>query len=142
MKTKTTRNPQHTLFFYRVAMLLTLTLLVAAGGGLSLLWLRNESSAAASRIRATETRLSETKRRLQFVNVKIAEATTPDALRRRSAQMGLALVAPRQEQVVRMMPVRSSRTDEPATALADAGTPEPILVSFELALIKSGAVTN
>ena len=141
MKTRP-RNPQHTIFFYRVTVLLTLILLTAAGGGLTLLWLRGEISASAGRIRATEARLAETKRRLQFVNVKVAEATTPDALRRRASQMGLALVPPKQEQVVRATGLRRVLDGEAQTAVAGARTQEPILVSFELALIKNGTAAN
>jgi hypothetical protein len=141
-KTKArSRNPEQAFFFYRVAVLLVLILPHAAGGGLTLLWLRGEISASASRIRANETRLAETRRRLQFVNVKIAEATTPDSLRRQAAALGLTLGSPRPEQVVRMSATRRALEDEPQTAVA-ASAQDPVLVSFELALIKNGITPN
>ncbi len=144
MKMKTLpayKSPAQSLYVYKIATLVVLILLIAAAGGLGLLWMRQEISASAARIRAVETRLAEANRRLQYVNVKIAEATTPDTLKRRATELGLGLIPPARDQVVRLEAPRRAFGTEGETAIA-ASTDEPLFVTFELALIKSPTTAN
>lgn len=136
------KSPAQSLYVYKIATLVVLILFIAAAGGLGLLWMRQEISASAARIRNVETRLAEANRRLQYVNVKIAEATTPETLKRRATELGLGLVPPVRDQVVRLEASRRNfATTEGATAIA-ANTDEPLFVTFELALIKSPTTAN
>lgn len=135
------KSPAQSLYVYKVATLVVLILFIAAAGGLGLLWMRQEISASAARIRTVETRLAEANRRLQYVNVKIAEATTPDTLKRRAAEMGMGLIAPARDQVVRLEAPRRAFGTEAETAIA-SNSDEPLFVTFELALIKSPTTAN
>ncbi|MBN1403352.1 MAG: hypothetical protein JW942_02640 [Opitutales bacterium] len=133
--TKKPRNPQDSIYIYRIATLMALNLLTATAGGLGLLWMRQEISASAERIRETQLAINDTERRLQYVNVQIAEATSPEALKRRISELALELKAPTGTQTVYMAPLPEAAQD----ALPMAAPAEPIMVSFELALLKGGA---
>lgn len=133
---KKNRNPQDTLYVYRIATLLALNLLTATAGGLGLLYMRQEISATAERVRSTQLAIADTDRRLQFVNVQIAEATSPDALKRRAAELCLNLVTPTNDQVVHLAGIPQLPSRMAAVASASS---EPIFVTFELALLKGGA---
>ncbi|MFA5256537.1 MAG: hypothetical protein WC360_00150 [Opitutales bacterium] len=135
--TRKTRNPQDTIYVYRIATLMALNLLTATAGGLGLLWMRQEISASADRIRTTQVALADCERRLQYVNVQIAEATSPEALKSRIAELALNLQAPARDQTVYMAPLPQVKSD-----MDNLNTPsEPLFVSFELALLK-GASTG
>ncbi len=121
-------------FTFRVSILLIAILLTAAAGGLGLLWLRQEISQSASLMRRSEQQLAETGRRLQYVNVKIAEATTPESLKQRAQDMRLGLVAPSNLQLVRLEAPRPGLGGQ-ESAVAQ-GEQEPMFVTFELALIR------
>jgi hypothetical protein len=127
------RSSHDSNYMPQIFVLLALNLLTATAGGLGILYMRQEISASADRIRATQVAISDTERRLQYVNVQIAEATAPEILKRRIAELSLNLVPPDREQVVRMpaLPERKVK----ATGVAPS---EPILVTFELALLKGG----
>jgi hypothetical protein len=135
---KKTRNPQDTIYVYRIASLMALNLLTATAGGLGLLYMRQQISATAERVRATEVAIADCDRRLQYVNVQIAEATSPDALKRRAAELALNLVPPANDQVVHLAALAPVSNKNAALASAPS---EPIFVTFELALLKGGAVS-
>lgn len=135
MKTKK-RNPQDAIYVYRIATLLALNLLTATAGGLGLLYMRQEISATAEHVRSTQLAIADTDRRLQYVNVQIAEATSPDALKRRAVELGLNLATPVNDQVVHLASIPQLPSRIAAVASAPA---EPIFVTFELALLKGGA---
>jgi hypothetical protein len=136
---KTTRNPQDTIYIYRIATLLALNLLTATAGGLGLLYMRQQISATAERVRATQLAIADTDRRLQYVNVQIAEATSPDALKRRAAELALNLNVPANTQVVHLAGL--PQLPGKVSAIASA-TAEPIFVTFELALLKGGVTSR
>jgi len=82
---------------------LTLLLLVFTGTlGLGAVWMRQGISSTANQSRALEDRITEVGRRLDEVNALVAAAVNPDALLRQNQAMRLALVAPREIQVVRV----------------------------------------
>jgi hypothetical protein len=82
---------------------LTLLLLVFTGTlGLGAVWMRQEISSTANFSRTLEDRLTGVERRLDEVNAEVAAAVNPDALLRQNKFMNLALVAPREIQVVRV----------------------------------------
>jgi hypothetical protein len=130
-------NKQDTIYVYRIATLMALNLLTATAGGLGLLYLRQEISATAERVRATELAIADCDRRLEYVNVQIAEATTPEALKARAAQLALNLDTPKGDNVVNLAALSATPTNNIAQAAAPA---EPIFVTFELALLKGGAI--
>jgi hypothetical protein len=130
-------NSQDTIYVYRIATLMALNLLTATAGGLGLLYLRQEISATAERVRATEVAIADCERRLQYVNVQIAEATSPEALKARAAQLALNLDTPTSDNVVHLAALAPASAKNAALASAPS---EPIFVTFELALLKGGAV--
>lgn len=129
------RNPQDTIYVYRIATLLALNLLTATAGGLGLLYMRQEISASADRARQTQLAIADCDRRIQYFNVQIAEATSPEVLKRRAAELSLNLVPPTSDQVVHLAPL--PRAGSRISALA-FNPNEPIFVTFELALLKGG----
>jgi len=136
--TRKTRNPQDTIYVYRIATLMALNLLTATAGGLGLLWMRQEISASADRIRTTQVALADCERRLQYVNVQIAEATSPEALKHRISELALNLQAPARDQTVYMAPLQQSKS----TIDTFATPSEPLFVSFELALLKGASAVK
>ena len=81
---------------------LTLLLLTFTGTlGLGAVWMRQGISSTANSNRALEDRITQVERRLDEVNAEVAAAVNPDALLRQNTFMRLALVAPREIQVVR-----------------------------------------
>jgi hypothetical protein len=82
---------------------LTLLLLVFTGTlGLGAVWMRQEISQTANQTRALEEKLTGVGRRLDEVNAEVAAAVNPNALLYQAKFMNLALVAPREIQVVRV----------------------------------------
>ena len=132
-----TRNPQDAIYVSRIASLMALNLLTATAGGLGLLYMRQQISATAEKVRATEVAIADCDRRLQYVNVQIAEATAPEALKRRAAELALNLAPPTNDQVVYLAALAPAPNKDVALASAPS---EPIFVTFELALLKGGAV--
>jgi hypothetical protein len=129
-----TRNPQDTIYIYRIATLMALNLLTATAGGLGLLWMRQEISATAERVRIKQVELADCERRLQYIEVQIAEATSPDALKRRVAELGLDLQPPARDQVVHLAALPAL-----APARVEEKPSEPFFRSYELALLKGGS---
>lgn len=134
MKTRK-RNPQDSIYIYRIATLMALNLLTATAGGLGMLWMRQEISECANNIHNTQLAINDTERRLQYVNVQIAEATSLESLKHRIGELALELRAPSPAQIVHMAAVDAT---EDAVVL-QAESAEPMFVSFELALLKGGA---
>ena len=134
-----TRNPQDTIYVYRIATLMALNLLTATAGGLGLLYMRQQISATAEHIRSTQLAIADCDRRLQYVNVQIAEATSPEALKRRAAQLAINLSAPANEQIVHLAAIQSAPSRNEAVAVVPT---EPIMVTFELALLNGGAAST
>ncbi len=137
-KTTHTRNPQDSIYIYRIATLMALNLLTATAGGLGMLWMRQEISASADNIRQTQLAIADTERRLQYVNVQIAEATSPEVLKRRIAELALDLRLPASGQTVQMGELPAIVVNSPA----EVETQTPALRSFELALLKGGAASG
>ena len=84
---------------------LTLLLLVFSGSlGLGAVWMRQEISQAANRSRVLDLKMADVGRRLDEVNAEVAAAVNPDVLLQQNQAMRLALVSPREIQVVRQAP--------------------------------------
>jgi len=82
---------------------MVLFLLIFAGSlGLGAVWMRGEISRTANFSRALQGRINDVERRLDEVNAQVASAVNPDALLRQGEFMNLALVSPREIQVVRV----------------------------------------
>jgi hypothetical protein len=82
---------------------MVLFLLIFAGSlGLGAVWMRGEISRTANFSRALQGRITDVERRLDEVNAQVASAVNPDALLRQGEFMKLALVSPREIQVVRV----------------------------------------
>jgi len=130
-------NKQDTIYVYRIATLMALNLLTATAGGLGLLYLRQEISATAERVRATELAIADCQRRIDYVNVQIAEATSPEALKARAMEPAPHIDTPKSDNVMRLAALSTAPLKN-ATQTAAPG--EPIFVTFELALLKGGAI--
>jgi hypothetical protein len=100
--------------------------------------MRQQISATAEHVRSTQLAIADCDRRLQYVNVQIAEATSPEALKRRAAELAVNLSAPANEQIVHLAALKSAPSKNEAVATAPA---EPIMVTFELALLNGGAAS-
>ena len=82
---------------------LTLLLLVFSGSlGLGAVWVRQEISGTANRSHVLQTKITEVERRLDEVQAEVAAALNPRALLRQNVIMNLALVSPREIQVMRV----------------------------------------
>jgi hypothetical protein len=136
---KKTRNPQDTIYAYRIITLVALNVVTATAGGLGLLYMRQEISASAERARQTQLAIADCDRRLQYVNVQIAEATSPEVLKRRAAELSLNLMPPTNDQIVHLAPIPRAGSRISALAMTPS---EPIFVTFELALLKGGTFSG
>jgi hypothetical protein len=114
----------------------TLGLLVFGGSlGLGAVWMRQEIFSTANRNRVLESRIADTQRRLDELNAEVATALNPDSLLARNAGMQLALVAPREVQVVRVpespeLLLAAKRNREIFTV--ETGRPAPEDVTFHV----------
>jgi C4-dicarboxylate-specific signal transduction histidine kinase len=82
---------------------LTLVLLMFAGTlGLGAVWVRQEIFSTANRSRVLQTQIADVERKLDEVRAQVATAESVAALIHRSEDMRLALVSPRELQVVRV----------------------------------------
>ncbi|MDX2109468.1 MAG: hypothetical protein SFY80_04425 [Verrucomicrobiota bacterium] len=128
MKLKAPRK--HTSYFYYIVALVVLILVVSAGGGLAIVYLRQQITLSAAKTKETETEITSLDRKIQHLDTRIAAVHHPDSLRRRAESLGLTLTQPAAKQVVRMEATASQRTWP-----AEADQPEPLMVSFDLALM-------
>lgn len=84
-------------------VVLTLTLLLCSGTlGLGAVWVRQEIFSTANRSRVLEGQLADVTRKLDEVRAQVATAESVAALLERNRNLGLALAAPREPQVVRV----------------------------------------
>lgn len=82
---------------------LSLVLLMFAGTlGLGAVWVRQEIFATANRSRVIEAQLGDVERKLDEVRAQVATAESVATLLRQNDAMRLALVSPRELQVVRI----------------------------------------
>jgi hypothetical protein len=82
--------------------LLTLLLLAYAGAiGFGKVWMRHRVSVSANASKVLEQEIADVQRRLADASAKIAVARGTDQLLRLNAQLGLNLVQPSEEQVIR-----------------------------------------
>ena len=86
----------------RLIALILLLLVFCGSLGLGAVWVRQNMSQTANRSRALVTKITDVERRLDEVNAEVASAVNPDALLRQNQVMRLALVTPREVQVVRI----------------------------------------
>ncbi len=118
------------LHLYQALTLMMMVLLVAAGGGLSIVWLRHEIADAARRIQKYEEELSEAKRHIQHLDTKIAEVHQPEYLKRRVKQLGLRLARPRSRQIVRLEETSQNLEADRKGSRQRPGTHELALAGF------------
>ena len=77
--------------------LLTMTLLITLMGALGVVWMRQQITRSADKIKYYEMELQEIDRKKAFVDTRIAKAHSPENLIQR---LGNRLVAPKSRQVV------------------------------------------
>lgn len=83
-------------------ILLTVFMLAyVAAIGAATVWLRHQISVTANANRLLEVRLGEVQRRIGEAAAEVAFAQSPEQLMRRNLELGLNLVRPREEQVIR-----------------------------------------
>ena len=115
-------------FTRRVLLLMAAILLVSALGGLSLVWLRQESSLIADRGQAYEKEIARLERRLHLLDAKIAAVHQPEFLKELARRRGLALVAPNGRQTVHL-----PAPERPKTFVSEEPE-ESLFSSYDLAL--------
>lgn len=86
------------LFLYRTLILVVLTLMVAIGCGLIVVWQRRQISESALRSAEYERQLEVLKIRIQDLNAETAFMHQPERLRKLNEKYGLKLAWPVEEQ--------------------------------------------
>jgi len=82
--------------------LLTLFMLAyMAAIGFGTVWLRYEISVTANTNKALESEIQDAQRRLSEVTAEVAFAQGPEQLLKQNRELGINLVRPREEQVIR-----------------------------------------
>lgn len=122
-------------YFYSTVGLIVAIILIAAVGGLGILWLRQQITVTASAIKEKETQIAAFERKIRHLDSRIASVHHPDSLRRRAEALGLQLQAPTAKQVVRLDPTPSQRLLNTGATYVAEGT-EPLFISFDLALME------
>lgn len=127
----------HTLLFYQVITLLSLIVLVSGVGGLSLVWLRQQIAETAGRTQSLQRERHDVTRRIEYLDVKIAEVQRPVYLESRAREMGLVLRRPEVGQLVALGPL--APLNAPFHVEDDPRAPverEPYKNSFDLAVME------
>ena len=111
--------------------------LLVFGGtlGLGAVWVRQEIFSTANRSRILDLKIADTQRRLDELNAEVATALNPESLLAQNAGMHLALVAPREPQVVRVTEspeLRLAAKNNREIFLLEAATPGAPAVSFRV----------
>jgi len=114
---------------YRLLTLLMVIFIVAAVGGLGLVWLRQEITHRAEGIRTREGAVVDLKRRLRSLDAKVAIAQQPEFLKLSVAARELPLKAPAADRVVYL---EAGKAGSPDAVDRPSG---PITISYDLALI-------
>ena len=115
-------------FTRRVFLLMAAILLVSALGGLSLVWLRQESSLIADRGQAYEKEIARLERHLHLLDSKIATVHQPEFLKELAHRRGLRLVMPNGSQTVHL------RARERPKTFVSEEPEESLFSSYDLAL--------
>lgn len=123
------------LFWYQVLTLLALTVVVAALGGLGLVWMRQQITDTAGRIQNLQRERVQVERRLEYLGARIAELQRPDVLRDRALAMGLVLNRPQGTQIVRLGPLAVPSEIAPTPGDPTPGR-EPYRQTFDLAVME------
>lgn len=126
----------HTVFYYQVITLLSLIVLVAGLGGLSLVWLRQQIADTATRTQELQRERAALNRRLEYLDVKIAEVQRPNFLEHRAREMGLVLRRPEMGQLVALGPLAPLRTPGVEERGSRPSEREPYRNSFDLAVME------
>lgn len=130
------KTPPGPSYLRQIVILVILNLAVAAVGGLSLVWLRQEVSKTAQSCLSLRTTIDTESRLLSELKTRIAAVQSPEALVRRAERSGLVLIRPRADQMVRLDLASARRVmDRNARSLAAQAT-DPVLVTFDLALME------
>lgn len=123
---------KNTLYFYQIVGLIVLVVVLIAGGGLGIVWMRSQIEDTARNTVRVQREIAETNRKLQYLDNKIAEVHSPDYLVRRATELGLAMQPPKPPQVLRMRPM----APQPAAETNPAETRDPFIQSFDLAVME------
>lgn len=84
-------------------LIATVMLLVFAGTiGLATVWLRHQVSEVAAANRNAQIRIADIDRRIAEANALVAASLSPDVLLRQNTRLHLGLVAPRENQIIRV----------------------------------------
>jgi hypothetical protein len=86
---------------YRVLILITLILFVSAGGGLNIVWLKNQIAISSERTENFRVKYHGFERRVHALEAQIATLHNPENLKARSQRLNLQLQAPGERQIVR-----------------------------------------
>ncbi len=97
-------EPGSGLFLYRALTLVMLTLMVAVGSGLIVVWQRRQISESALRSAEYELQLAALDRRIQELDAQTASKHQPEYLKRLNEKHGLGLAWPVEEQVFYILP--------------------------------------
>ncbi len=91
---------QYQLEFYKLLGLAFMILVMFGCGSLGLLFIRQQISETASATERIQRQITDTERRIGYLDTKIAEVHQPNYLHARMDALGLQLRAPRDSEVV------------------------------------------
>ncbi len=126
----------HTVFFYQVVTLITLIIMVSGMGGLSLVWLRQQIAESAIRTQELQRERQQMVRRVEYLDVKIAEVQRPAYLERRAREMGLNLRRPEVGQLVAVGPIAPLIPPHVEEAYPAPVERDPYKNTFDLAVME------
>ena len=89
-------------YLQKVVSLIIVILIVSAGGGLGLVWLRQQISITATRSQELERELIILDRNIRNLDAKIGEFHNPKNLLRQATDLGLKITLPGEDQIVRL----------------------------------------
>lgn len=135
-------QPTPSNFLYAVTGLLVILLLVSAGGGLTLVWLRQQITETAQTNRRLQNEAHQIERRVRYIDTKIAEVNSPAYLRSRVVALNLQLERPTSRQVIRMQPIDSRPGIPGEQDTLFFSERAPFVQSFDLAITESLRRTN
>lgn len=97
-----TQMDTNTNSLHKVVSLIILILIISAGGGLSIVWLRQQISVTATSSQALEHELLILDRKIRSLDAKIGELHNPNNLLRHATDLGLKISLPYEDQIVRL----------------------------------------
>ena len=122
--------------YTQIISLLSLISVITIGGCLSLLLMKQQTETAARDIARMEREIVDEERRIRYLNTKLANIHQPQFLEREIKRLGLALNAPRPDQIVYLKDVYTKSSEKQNVAKQTNESIGPFQRSFDLAIME------